>query len=179
MVVEIRPEDLPRFEQLIKNYEKKQALDKDESAHIQMLRLQQAYEDLCYQQVQKGLVAPAQRMDDFVNKRLSKTLPSTSYVAGIESSPLHEWMPEEIRKRLQAGFKMFNENVRGFLSNEAQLIAAETRTSSPMRIPRDREQLNLMGYEGMFPCGEGAGYAGGIVSSAIDGELCAEKAALC
>ena len=178
MVVEILPEDLPAFQTLTSQYEKEQALPKVSEDYLQMLRLQQAYERLCYQQVQQGLIAPAQRMDDFVNNRHSKSLPSTSYVAGIQSSDLHNWMPEFIRKRLQSGFRQFNENVKGFLTNEAQLIAAETRTSSPIRIPRDREKLHLLGYEGLFPCGEGAGYAGGIVSSAIDGELCAEQAAL-
>ena len=178
MVVEILPEDLPAFQALMSQYEKEQALPKVSEDYLQMLRLQQAYERLCYQQVQQGLIAPAQRMDDFVNNRHSKSLPSTSYVAGIQSSDLHSWMPEFIRKRLQSGFRQFNENVKGFLTNEAQLIAAETRTSSPIRIPRDREKLHLLGYEGLFPCGEGAGYAGGIVSSAIDGELCAEQAAL-
>lgn len=179
MVVEILPEDLPRFEKLIKEYEQEQELLTEDKDYMRMLRLQQAYERLCYQQVKQGLIAPAQRMDDFVNNRHSKSLPSTSYVAGIQSSDLHRWMPEEIRKRLQSGFRQFNDNIKGFLTNEAQLIAAETRTSSPIRIPRDREKLNLLGYEGLFPCGEGAGFAGGIVSSAIDGELCAEQAARC
>lgn len=188
MVVEILPEDLPKFASLIQQFENDPIFTenflaagdnlKNNKDYLQMLRLQMAYERLCYQQVENGLIAPAQRMDDFVNQRHSKTLPSSSYVPGLQSSDLHRWMPEEIRKRLQMGFRMFNENVRGFLTNEAQLIAAETRTSSPVRIPRDREGLNLCGYEGLFPCGEGAGFAGGIVSSAIDGELCAEKAAL-
>ncbi len=174
MVVEILPEDLPKFETVIKTFEKEESLEKEESPYIRMLRLQQAYERLCYQQVQNGLVAPAQRMDDFVNSRCSNSLPSTSYVAGIQASSLHQWIPEEIRKRLQLGFKFFNENVKGFLTNEAQLIAAETRTSSPIRIPRDREKLNLLGYEGLYPCGEGAGYAGGIMSAAMDGLRVAE-----
>ncbi len=177
MVVEIQTEDLPKYSALIRSYEKEQGLAATQKTHIQMLRLQQAYERLCYLQVQDGLKAPAQTMTDFVNNRHSQHLPSTSYVAGITSSDLHVWMPTEIRQRLQSGLRLFNGSVKGFLSQEAQLIAAETRTSSPIRIPRDRESLSLLGYEGLFPCGEGAGYAGGIVSSAIDGELCAEQAA--
>ena len=179
MVTEIRPEDLPQFEKFILK-----SLPSDEAATyvslplpMQMMQLQHAFERCTYQQVQKGLVAPAQRMTDFLQGKLSATLPDSSYVPGLRSSPLHQWMPYALRHRLQQGFKLFDRGVKGFLTAEAQLIAAETRTSSPVRIPRDPEGLNLWGVEGLYPCGEGAGYAGGIVSSAIDGRLCAEKAA--
>ena len=118
--------------------------------------------------------APAQRMVDFMRGRLSDSLPDSSYAPGVVSSPLHMWLPKFIGSRLQAGFGTFGQNARGFLTNEAMLIAAETRTSSPLRIPRDREQLCHLTMSGLYPCGEGAGYAGGIVSAAMDGERCAE-----
>ena len=184
MVVEIRPEDLPKYEKFIKKVISQPTFESLISApydrlpdHQRMMLLQQAYEHHAWLQVRQGLTAPAQRMTDFLKGRVSADLPSTSYVPGLQSSPLHQWMPFEMRSRLQQGFKMFDRSIRGFLTEEAQLIAAETRTSSPVRLPREAEGLNLMGVKGLYPCGEGAGYAGGIVSSAIDGELCAEKAA--
>lgn len=182
MVVEIRPEDLPKYEKFVRkvmtqsDFGTYPAYDTLRE-HEKMLLLQRAYEFHTWNQVKKGLTAPAQRMLDFIKGKISTDLPTTSYVPGIESSPLHQWMPYEIRYRLQQGFKLFDKRTKGFLTNEAQLIAAETRTSSPVRLPRDAEHLNLLGVEGLYPCGEGAGYAGGIVSSAIDGELCAEQAA--
>ena len=121
--------------------------------------------------------APAQRMADFVNGKLSYDLPESSYAPGLISSPLHFWMPAEITHRLQQGFKKFGAMSHGFLTNEAVLIAAETRTSSPVRILRDRDTLQHVRLRGLFPCGEGAGYAGGIVSAGVDGERCAESAA--
>lgn len=121
--------------------------------------------------------APSQRMADFVNNRLSYDLPKSSYAPGLISSPLHFWMPEFVSKRLQEGFKTFGKNAHGFLTNEAILIATETRTSSPVRIVRDRETLQHVRIQGLFPCGEGAGYAGGIVSAGVDGERCAEMCA--
>ena len=119
----------------------------------------------------------AQRMADFVNGRLSYDLPDSSYAPGLVSSPLHFWMPEMITRRLQEGFRVFGRNAHGFLTNEAVLIAVETRTSSPVRIVRDRETLQHISIQGLFPCGEGAGYAGGIVSAGVDGERCAESVA--
>lgn len=121
--------------------------------------------------------APSQRMADFVNNRLSYDLPKSSYAPGLISSPLHFWMPDFVSKRLQEGFKTFGKNAHGFLTNEAILIATETRTSSPVRIVRDRETLQHVRIQGFFPCGEGAGYAGGIVSAGVDGERCAEMCA--
>ena len=188
MVVEIRPDDLPKYEDFIRNAQSvipSLAQEMDADRHdknkvpewMRMLHLQLAYEYWTFHQIEKGLTAPAQRMVDFVQGKISQDLTSTSYIPGIQSSPLHEWMPYEMRYRLQQGFRLFDRNIHGFLCQDAQLIAPETRTSSPVRLPRDPEKLVLLDYEGIYPCGEGAGYAGGIVSSAIDGELCAEKAA--
>jgi uncharacterized FAD-dependent dehydrogenase len=114
-------------------------------------------------------------MSDFVAGKLSTSLPASSYAPGILSSSLHEWLPQAISNRLQEGFRIFGKNYNGFLTNEALLLGVETRTSSPLRIPRDAERLMHLEVEGLFPCGEGAGYAGGIVSAAIDGERCAES----
>ena len=116
-------------------------------------------------------------MANFVGGRLSDSLPSTSYVAGLIASPLHFWMPRFVTTRLQEAFKAFGRSSRNFLTNEAILIASETRTSAPVRILRDNENLQHTRIAGLFPCGEGAGYAGGIVSAAIDGERCAEALA--
>ena len=122
--------------------------------------------------------APAQRMADFVSGRLSYDLPPSSYAPGLVSSPLHFWLPRPIATRLQEGFKTFGKQAHGFLTNEAVLIATETRTSSPVRILRDGDTLQHVRLQGLFPCGEGAGYAGGIVSAGVDGERCAEMCAL-
>ena len=121
--------------------------------------------------------APAQRMSDFVNNRLSSSLPKSSYQPGLITSPLHFLLPDFITKRLQQGFRNFGKASHGFLTNEALMIGVETRTSSPVRIIRDRETLHHIRLQGLYPCGEGAGYAGGIVSAGIDGERCAEKIA--
>ena len=114
-------------------------------------------------------------MADFVNARLSYDLPESSYSPGLISSPLHFWMPEQVSKRLQQGFRNFGKMSHGFLTNEAVLIAMETRTSAPVRILRDNDTLMHTTIRGLFPCGEGAGYAGGIVSAAIDGQRCADS----
>ncbi|MBR1547746.1 MAG: FAD-binding protein, partial [Prevotella sp.] len=116
-------------------------------------------------------------MADFVNNRLSYDLPKSSYAPGLLSSPLHFWLPPMIGHRLQEGFKTFGRQAHGFLTNEAVLIATETRTSSPVRIVRSSETLQHIRLQGLFPCGEGAGYAGGIVSAGVDGERCAEMCA--
>lgn len=119
-------------------------------------------------------VAPAQRITDFVYKRISKTIPDNSYIPGIVSSPLHEILPKNISFRLRKSLQLFNKRMKGYFTDEAQILAIESRTSSPLRIPRDRETLMHAEIKGLFPSGEGAGYAGGIVSAAIDGERCAE-----
>ena len=141
------------------------------------MQFQEELEKMCWQQGNMKQTAPAQRMADFVNNKLSYDLPKSSYAPGLISSPLHFWLPKMISKRLQEGFKTFGRQAHGFLTNEATLIAVETRTSSPVRIVRDHETLQHVRIQGLFPCGEGAGYAGGIVSAGVDGERCAEAAA--
>ena len=163
MVVEIRPEDLDA--------------DADSSPALRMLLFQEHLERLAWQQGGRRQTAPAQRMADFVNGRLSYDLPESSYAPGLISSPLHFWMPSFITSRLQEGFRAFGRKSHGFLTNEATVIGVETRTSSPVRILRDGETLHHVRLRGLYPCGEGAGYAGGIVSAAIDGERCAEACA--
>lgn len=170
MVVEIRPEDLAEL-----NKQLPQAETPDDSQPIlDMMRFQERLEKLCWTQANHSQTAPAQRMADFVNGRLSAELPESSYAPGLLASPLHFWMPRFISHRLQEGFRVFGKHSHGFLTNEAVLIGTETRTSSPLRIPRDGESLQHIRLRGLYPCGEGAGYAGGIVSAAIDGERCAE-----
>lgn len=161
MVVETHPEDVVQSEEELMD-------------PLSMMYFQERVEKLCWQQANMKQTAPAQRMADFVNNRLSYDLPKSSYAPGLISSPLHFWMPSFVSKRLQEGFKTFGKNAHGFLTNEATLIAMETRTSSPVRIVRDRETLMHVRIQGLFPCGEGAGYAGGIVSAGVDGERCAE-----
>ena len=184
MVVETHPEDVAQFvkehQSIIEQTEMKaQQNDSLFNLHssLQMMYFQQIVEKQCWQQGNMKQTAPAQRMADFVNNRLSCDLPKSSYAPGIISSPLHFWMPSFVSKRLQEGFKTFGKNAHGFLTNEATLIAMETRTSSPVRIIRDRETLQHVRIQGLFPCGEGAGYAGGIVSAGVDGERCAEMCA--
>lgn len=121
--------------------------------------------------------APAQRMTDFVNGKNSFDLPDSSYTPGLLASPLHFWLPPFVARRLQEGFRQFGRSSKGFLTSEATLIGVETRTSAPVRLLRDGETYQSVSLGGLFPCGEGAGYAGGIVSAAIDGERCAEAAA--
>ncbi len=161
MVVELHPEDIA-------------ATDSDA---LCMLRFQEELERLAWQQGGRRQTAPAQRMADFVNGRLSYDLPESSYAPGLVSSPLHFWMPKFITERLQEGFRAFGRKSHGFLTNEATVIGVETRTSAPVRILRDGDTLRHVRLEGLYPCGEGAGYAGGIVSAAIDGERCAEAVA--
>ena len=161
MVVETRPEDV----------------EGDENDSLRMMHFQEQLERACWQQGNMKQTAPAQRMADFVNGRLSYDLPKSSYAPGLISSPLHFWLPRQVSKRLQEGFKKFGKMSHGFLTNEAVMIATETRTSSPVRIVRDRETLQHVRIHGLFPCGEGAGYAGGIVSAGVDGERCAEMCA--
>ena len=121
--------------------------------------------------------APAQRLADFVEGKASSSLPKGSYFPGLTPSPLHEWLPEEISLRLREGLKEFGRKMRGFLTNDALVAAVESRTSSPVRVTRDPERLNAVKISGLYPAGEGAGYAGGIVSSAVDGMLAAGKVA--
>ena len=183
MVVETRLEDLdgelrPFMQEAFQD-EAFASLHKDFGAAenpLRMMYFQEALERACWIQGNRRQTAPAQRMHDFVNRKLSADLPSTSYAPGLIASPLHFWMPKFVTTRLAEGFQTFGQRSRGFLTNEAQLIATETRTSAPVRIPRNGETLAHIRLEGLYPCGEGAGYAGGIVSAAVDGERCAEAA---
>lgn len=184
MVVETHPEDVAQFVKEYQSVIEQQEMKAQENASLftphsslQMMYFQEIVEKQCWQQGNMKQTAPAQRMADFVNNRLSYDLPKSSYAPGLISSPLHFWMPSFVSKRLQEGFKTFGKNAHGFLTNEATLIAMETRTSSPVRIVRDRETLQHVRIQGLFPCGEGAGYAGGIVSAGVDGERCAEMCA--
>ena len=190
MVVEIRPEDLndPTLqlqaceviegsaEQQTEELIRKTTKDGEQSV-LSMMQFQERLEQICWQQANMRQTAPAQRMVDFTRKKLSYDLPVTSYSPGIISSPLHFWMPKFISERLSKGFEMFGRSSRGFLTNDAVMIAVETRTSAPVRIVRNNETLQHVTVEGLFPCGEGAGYAGGIVSAGVDGERCAEAVA--
>lgn len=183
MVVELRPEDIEQF--TIDNLQFTISMQHDSAANCQlptvnfqlsMMYFQEYLERLCWQQGNMKQTAPAQRMADFTKKKLSYDLPETSYAPGLVSSPLHFWMPSFIAERLSKGFQLFGKYSRGFLTNEATMIGVETRTSAPVRITRDKETLQHVSVKGLFPCGEGAGYAGGIVSAGIDGERCAEAA---
>lgn len=185
MVVETHPEDVASFVQehqailqsdaSLSSSAEEEVLTPD--SPLTIMHFQQIVEKQCWQQGNMKQTAPAQRMADYVNNRLSYDLPKSSYAPGLISSPLHFWMPAFVSKCLQEGFKTFGKNAHGFLTNEATLIAMETRTSSPVRILRDRDTLQHVRLQGLFPCGEGAGYAGGIVSAGVDGERCAEMCA--
>lgn len=159
MVVQVNTEDLPS------------------DSPLAVLEFQEQLEKETWQQGNYKQTAPAQRMVDFVNNKLSYDLPRSSYAPGLISSPLHFWLPKSISHRLQQAFKTFGKHAHGFLTNEAVMIATETRTSAPIRVLRNRDNLMHVRIEGLFPCGEGAGYAGGIVSAGVDGERCAEMAA--
>ncbi len=162
MVVEVRPEDLPQYA---------------EHEELCMMKFQEDMEYQTYINGNSTQAAPAQRMKDFVDKRVSADLPASSYAPGLVSSPLHFWMPDFISDRLREGFKTFGRSAKGFLTNDALMIAMETRTSAPVRVPRIPETLQHISVANLYPCGEGAGFAGGIVSAAIDGERCAEALA--
>lgn len=125
----------------------------------------------------KGQFAPAQRLTDFIDERQSDSLPETSYRPGVVQSRLDKWFPEDIKKRLQQAFKDFNHSMKGFVCNDALLIASETRTSTPVRILRNKETLECTKIKALYPCGEGSGYSGGIGSSAMDGERVAKAIA--
>lgn len=165
MVVEVRPEDISDSSLSVSH------------PSLKVMAFQEQMERECWQQGNRKQTAPAQRMADFVNGRLSFDLPKSSYAPGLLSSPLHFWMPQFVSKRLQQGFRQFGKQAKGFLTNEALMIGVETRTSSPVRILRHPETLQHIRVQGLFPCGEGAGYAGGIVSAGVDGERCAEMCA--
>ena len=177
MVVELHPED---FQSLmtpeLRNLEEDDVMAALGSPLALML-FQERLERLCWLNGGMRQTAPAQRMADFIQKKNSSTLPVSSYTPGLLASPLHFWMPDFITNRLREGFRYFGKVSKGFLTNEAVMIGVETRTSAPVRILRDRETCQHVTLKGLFPCGEGAGYAGGIVSAAMDGERCAESVA--
>lgn len=159
MVVEVHPGDIPGFE---------------DEGPLEMLMLQESLEKNFYDSSESSINAPAQRMKDFVDGKLSKDLPRSSYAPGIHSARLDLLLPEAISGRLKDGFQIFNNRSKGFLTNEAILVGLESRTSSPVRIPRGKETLEHISTYNLYPAGEGAGYAGGIVSAAIDGQRCVE-----
>ena len=161
VVVQVNPEDVPEFA---------------EFGPLQVLRFQQSIEKKLFE-YSNSIKAPAQRMEDFCQGKVSKDLPETSYKPGAYPAPLHELLPPFVASRLQKAFPEFNKKMRGYYTNKALLLAVESRTSSPVRIPRDKETLQHVELQGIYPCGEGAGYAGGIVSSALDGVNCAMKIA--
>lgn len=163
MVVELHPEDLPS--------------NTSHDDPLCMMYYQEELERQSWLQGNQKQTAPAQRMTDFVNGRLSADLNPSSYAPGLIASPLHFWLPKFVSDRLRQAFRIWGKQKRGFLTSDATVIGVESRTSSPVRIVRDNETLQHITIQGLFPCGEGAGYAGGIVSAGIDGERCAEAAA--
>ncbi|MDR2126615.1 MAG: NAD(P)/FAD-dependent oxidoreductase [Prevotellaceae bacterium] len=158
IVVEVRIEDLKDFEQY---------------KNLCGLKYQQQMEKAAFEHGGGGQIAPAQRLTDFVNSKYSSTLPDSSYLVGLKTSALHEWLPLSIVERLQEAFVIFDSKMRGFLTADALIAGVESRSSSPIRIPRNGNMQHV-DIEGLFVCGEGAGYSGGITSSAMDGEKCAE-----
>ena len=162
MVVEIRPEDLVGVVQELRG-------SGVQECKLKGLAFQQYLEQLAYEQGGEPSMAPAQRLRDFVEGKASKTLPACSYLPGMVSSRLDEWLPAHIGKRLQQGFRDFDRKYRGFLTNDAVILGVESRSSSAVRIPRDPDTLQSVSTPGLYPCGEGAGYAGGITSCALDG----------
>ena len=159
MVVEIRPEDLNEFRHM---------------GTFAGLEFQKKMERLCFKLNGGTQFGPAQRMADFVSNRFSQDLPQASYRPGLVSASLHDKLPRSIAFRLKQAFRLIDQKAKGYLTNEAVIVGIESRTSSPIRIPRNEETMEHIQIRGLYPCGEGAGYAGGIVSSAVDGERCAE-----
>lgn len=169
MVVEIRPEDASELSMQLGT-----SLPEGTFA---LMDIQEKLEQRFYMAAGETLKAPAQRMTDFVNGKSSATLPSSSYVPGLIASRVDKLLPPFISERLRDGFRIFGRRAKGFLTAEATVIGLESRTSSPVRLPRDRESMCHTGIEGLYPAGEGAGYAGGIISAAVDGMLCASALA--
>ena len=162
IVVEIKPEDLIKYSSF---------------GVMAGLEFQKEIEREAWKNGGHTQRAPAQRLADFVAGDNSVSLPKVSYFPGVTSSPLHSWLPKSIGRRLRDGFRLFGHLMNGYLTNEAVVLGVESRTSSPLRIPRDPEKLHHIRISGLYPCGEGSGYAGGIVSSAVDGMRTAEAIA--
>lgn len=163
IVTEVRPEDFPHLH--------------EEWGALAGLKYRQQLERAAAEIVGGGGTAPAQRLADFVGRRISIDLPRTSYLPKAVARRGEEWLPEFMAESLRGGFKQWGARMRGFVTNEAQIIGLESRTSTPVRIPRDKESLQHPQIEGLYPTGEGAGYAGGIISAALDGTRVAEKIA--
>ena len=164
MVVEILPDDLPEY---------------DSHGPLKMMEFQRDIERRFYEEANKSVSsctqsAPAQRMTDFAASRASSSLPDSSYTAGVHPARVDMLLPRSVASRLQKAFAEFGKKYRGFLTADAIVVGDETRTSSPVRVSRDSATLRHVTFPGLYPCGEGAGYAGGIVSAAIDGERCAD-----
>ena len=165
IVIEIRPEDLINAQCVMRNAQ----WGMRNGECISTLEFQEWLEHEAFLHGAPASVAPAQRLRDFVEGRESRNLPPCSYLPGIRSSRLDEWLPPMIGARLQQGFRDFDRKYRGFLTNEAVILGVESRSSSAVRIPRDPDTLQSVSTPNLYPCGEGAGYAGGITSSALDG----------
>ncbi len=162
IVVEIRPDDLLKY---------------SEYKELAGIMFQKDIEREAWKNGGQTQHAPAQRLTDFVSGSSSGSLPAVSYTPGVTPSPIHEWLPEYIGNRLREGFRQFGKIMKGFLTGDAVVLGVETRTSSPVRIPRNIDKMNHLRITGLYPCGEGSGYAGGIVSSAVDGMRAAEAVA--
>lgn len=160
IVVELKPEDFVKYSSF---------------GGLAGIEFQKAIEREAWKNGGHTQRAPAQRLADFVDGVTSTSLPKVSYVPGVTSSPLHNWLPKTIGRRLREGFRQFNQVLTGYLTNEAVVVAVESRTSSPVRIPRNQATLEHIKISGLYPCGEGSGYTGGIVSSAVDGIRVAES----
>lgn len=158
IVVEVRPEDIPGY---------------SPNHPLIGIDFQHKVEQDAFKHANKTQKAPSLRLTDFINGKVSNHLPETSYIPGLTSSALFDWMPQHVTSRLQKGFHNFGLKAKGFVTDNAIIVGVESRTSSPIRIPRDREHLHHITIKNLFPCGEGAGYAGGIMSSALDGVRCA------
>jgi uncharacterized protein len=167
IVVQVENHDLKDFKELSKPSEK--------ASELAMLYFQQYVERKTFNAGGGKFVAPAQRLVDFCENKVSSSLPSCSYLPGVFSTSLKEALPSFIYKNLQQAFREFGKKMKGYYTNEAIIVATESRTSSPVRIPRDPETLQHVQLKNLYPCGEGAGYAGGIVSAAMDGERVANK----
>lgn len=162
IVVEIKPEDLVKYSGF---------------GEMAGLEFQKELEREAWKNGGHSQKAPAQRLADFVAGETSGSLPKVSYSPGVSSSPLHNWLPKSIGRRLRDGLRQFGQIMNGYLTNDAVVLGVESRTSSPVRIPRDPEKLEHIKISGLYPCGEGSGYTGGIISSAVDGMRTAEAIA--
>ncbi|MDE5744605.1 MAG: FAD-binding protein, partial [Paramuribaculum sp.] len=162
MVVEVLPEDVE---------------DTPGEPSLKVMRFQEKIEHAFFDEGDGSQNAPAQRMTDFVSAKPSDSLPHTSYAPGIHPARIDKLLPEGVASRLRKGFEDFGRKNRGFLTPDATVIGCETRTSAPVRVVREDETLQSPSHPGLYPCGEGAGYAGGIVSAAVDGIRCAEALA--